>query len=144
MAFWKPGTIAPGSEIDRESVIERENANIVPYHSRTELTLQQQRMRLPIYKIREREIGREGDLIMEEEALFRILSAIYMIGKELLYAVETYRVVIIVGQTGSGKTTQIPQYLHEAGWTSGYRIVCCTQVKKKDHSILEKTTRMIH
>lgn len=24
---------------------------------------------------------------------------------------------MIVGETGSGKTTQIPQYLHEAGYT---------------------------
>lgn len=27
------------------------------------------------------------------------------------------QVLIIVGDTGSGKTTQIPQYLHEAGYT---------------------------
>ena len=47
-----------------------------------------------------------------------------------MYAVETYQVVIIVGQTGSGKTTQISQYLHEAGWTAGDRIVCCTQVSE--------------
>lgn len=30
---------------------------------------------------------------------------------------EKYQTVVIVGSTGSGKTTQIPQYLHEAGWT---------------------------
>jgi len=29
----------------------------------------------------------------------------------------TDQVLIIVGETGSGKTTQIPQYLHEAGYT---------------------------
>jgi ABC-type lipoprotein export system ATPase subunit len=59
-----------------------------------------------------------------------------LIGKEILYAVETHRVVIIVGQTGSGKTTQIPQYLHEAGWTAGNRIIGCTQVSKA-HTVNE-------
>nr|KYP55752.1 Putative pre-mRNA-splicing factor ATP-dependent RNA helicase DHX16 [Cajanus cajan] len=32
-------------------------------------------------------------------------------------ALEALQVLIIVGETGSGKTTQIPQYLHEAGFT---------------------------
>lgn len=27
------------------------------------------------------------------------------------------KTLIIIGETGSGKTTQIPQYLHEAGFT---------------------------
>lgn len=34
-----------------------------------------------------------------------------------MYLVEKYQTVVVVGATGSGKTTQIPQYLHEAGWT---------------------------
>lgn len=42
--------------------------------------------------------------------------------------VETYQVVVVVGETGSGKTTQIPQYLHEAGWTQQQYCIACTQV----------------
>ncbi|KAJ3098111.1 hypothetical protein HDU97_004295 [Phlyctochytrium planicorne] len=48
----------------------------------------------------------------------------------LLKAVEEFQVLIIVGETGSGKTTQIPQYLHEAGYTSGGRKVGCTQPRR--------------
>ncbi|KAJ3194200.1 putative pre-mRNA-splicing factor ATP-dependent RNA helicase dhx16 [Irineochytrium annulatum] len=36
---------------------------------------------------------------------------------ELLAAVAKHPVLIVVGEPGSGRTTQIPQYLHEAGYT---------------------------
>ena len=69
-------------------------------------------------------------------------------GNQLLYAVETYGVVILVGQTGSGKTTresstlvhylcprslgpqELPQYLLEAGWASEGNTVVCTQPRR--------------
>lgn len=37
---------------------------------------------------------------------------------ELIEAIKKHQVLIIEGETGSGKTTQIPQYLHEAGFTA--------------------------
>lgn len=37
----------------------------------------------------------------------------------MVQAVRDHQVLIIEGETGSGKTTQIPQYLHEAGFTEG-------------------------
>ena len=36
---------------------------------------------------------------------------------ELLAAIRDNQVLVIVGETGSGKTTQVPQYLHEIGYT---------------------------
>ncbi|THW49061.1 ATP dependent RNA helicase [Aureobasidium pullulans] len=50
--------------------------------------------------------------------------------KSLLYLVETYPVVIVVGQTGSGKTTQIPQFLHEAGWCGNGKMIAVTQPRR--------------
>lgn len=47
-----------------------------------------------------------------------------------LYLVEHHATTVVVGETGSGKTTQIPQYLHEAGWTAGSRTVVCTQPRR--------------
>ncbi|KAL8931580.1 MAG: hypothetical protein Q9211_006862, partial [Gyalolechia sp. 1 TL-2023] len=55
---------------------------------------------------------------------------IYSFREELLAAVEQYQVLIIVGETGSGKTTQIPQYLHEAGYTADGMKVGCTQPRR--------------
>ena len=61
-------------------------------HNRNErLGLQDQRQRLPVFQHR----------------------------RGILWLVESHATTIIVGETGSGKTTQIPQYLHEAGWTAG-------------------------
>ncbi|KAB2633578.1 pre-mRNA-splicing factor ATP-dependent RNA helicase DHX16 [Pyrus ussuriensis x Pyrus communis] len=49
---------------------------------------------------------------------------IYTYRDLLLDAVEKHQVLVIVGETGSGKTTQIPQYLHEAGYTKRGKIGC--------------------
>ncbi|XP_015869881.3 pre-mRNA-splicing factor ATP-dependent RNA helicase DEAH1 isoform X1 [Ziziphus jujuba] len=54
---------------------------------------------------------------------------IYPYRDELLKAVEEHQVLVIVGETGSGKTTQIPQYLHEAGYTKRGK-VGCTQPRR--------------
>lgn len=49
---------------------------------------------------------------------------IYPYRDQLLQAVNDHQVLVIVGETGSGKTTQIPQYLHEAGYSERGKIGC--------------------
>ncbi|KZT20242.1 P-loop containing nucleoside triphosphate hydrolase protein [Neolentinus lepideus HHB14362 ss-1] len=100
LTFWKPGTVGPGSNLDRASETEE---NIVSYApSSSLLSIQAQRERLPIFKHREK----------------------------LLHCVEKYGVVIVVGQTGCGKTTQLPQYLYEAGWAQDGNVIACTQPRR--------------
>ena len=36
----------------------------------------------------------------------------------------------MVGETGSSKTTQLPQYLHEEGYTKGDKKIGCTQPRR--------------
>jgi len=55
---------------------------------------------------------------------------IYAYRDELLAALEQFQILVIVGETGSGKTTQLPQYLHEAGYTKGGLKVGCTQPRR--------------
>ncbi|KAK7575545.1 hypothetical protein V9T40_011831 [Parthenolecanium corni] len=55
---------------------------------------------------------------------------IYKYRDELLRAIEDHQVLIIEGETGSGKTTQIPQYLHEAGYTKDKKKIGCTQPRR--------------
>lgn len=49
---------------------------------------------------------------------------------DLLQAISDHQILIIEGETGSGKTTQIPQYLHEEGYTSNGMKVGCTQPRR--------------
>ena len=49
---------------------------------------------------------------------------IFQYREQLLAAIEEYQVLIIVGETGSGKSTQIPQYLHESGFSKLGKIGC--------------------
>ena len=99
--FWKPGSARPAAlpEIEREA--PREVSSVV-YNPNAQLSLAQQRRRLPIADER----------------------------RALLYMVHKYATLVVVGHTGCGKTTQIPQYLHEAGWTADGLVVACTQPRR--------------
>ncbi|KAL3767015.1 hypothetical protein ACHAWU_004513 [Discostella pseudostelligera] len=57
---------------------------------------------------------------------------------QLLAALETHGVLILVGETGCGKSTMLPQYLYENGWAdsnsnnsmTNYREIICTQPRR--------------
>jgi pre-mRNA-splicing factor ATP-dependent RNA helicase DHX16 len=55
---------------------------------------------------------------------------VYEYRDELLEAIAEHQVLIVEAETGSGKTTQLPQYLHEAGYTKGGLKVGCTQPRR--------------
>ncbi|KAF9046466.1 pre-mRNA splicing factor [Panaeolus papilionaceus] len=55
---------------------------------------------------------------------------IYQYKEQLIEAIKEHQVLIVVAETGSGKTTQLPQYLHEAGYTADGLKVGCTQPRR--------------
>uniref|UniRef100_A0A5S6R3J9 RNA helicase n=1 Tax=Trichuris muris TaxID=70415 RepID=A0A5S6R3J9_TRIMR len=64
-------------------------------------SLEQQRVRLPIYKYR----------------------------NAILYLLEKYQTLVLFGETGCGKSTQVPQYLLEAGWAREGKI-CVSEPRR--------------
>ena len=54
---------------------------------------------------------------------------IYKFREELMNLIRDNQIIIMVGETGSGKTTQVPQYLHEDGYTAKGK-VGCTQPRR--------------
>ncbi|CAD7701368.1 unnamed protein product [Ostreobium quekettii] len=103
MAFLKPGALSPaafGLSFDTDA---EENAPPPPHYNKNDrLSIRDQRRALPISALR----------------------------SELLYSIESHGVTVVVGETGCGKSTQIPQYLVEAGWAEGGRMVGCTQPRR--------------
>ncbi|XVF73182.1 hypothetical protein PTKIN_Ptkin12aG0180500 [Pterospermum kingtungense] len=65
--------------------------------------------------------GQRSDLSIQEQ---RQSLPIYKLKKELIQAVHDNQVLVVIGETGSGKTTQVTQYLAEAGYTTKGKIGC--------------------
>lgn len=88
-------------EIERLNELETES-QLAPYNRYADHSITVQRQQLPIFKYR----------------------------NQILYALETHRVVVMIGETGSGKSTQLPQYLLEAGWTDSKHSICVTEPRR--------------
>lgn len=54
---------------------------------------------------------------------------IFTLRDQLLSAISTNDVLVVIGETGSGKTTQITQYMAEAGFTTK-GVIGCTQPRR--------------
>jgi ATP-dependent RNA helicase DHX8/PRP22 len=71
--------------------------------------------------------GKVTSLPMKEQ---REGLPIFALRGALLEAVRDNQILVVIGETGSGKTTQMTQYLAEAGYTSGRKIIGCTQPRR--------------
>jgi ATP-dependent RNA helicase DDX35 len=105
--FLKPQFLRPNVENPSNITAERLNeieSELEPakFSASADLSTEVQRQQLPIFKTR----------------------------NQLLYALETHRVLVVVGETGSGKSTQLPQYLMESGWTSSRQAICVTEPRR--------------
>jgi ATP-dependent RNA helicase DDX35 len=92
----------PSSSSSLSSSDRDSKLNPVVSHRHKNLPIYQQRQILPIFKYK----------------------------NHILYALENYQTIILVSETGSGKSTQVPQYLHEAGWAKDNRCIVCTQPRR--------------
>ncbi|KAI1233316.1 hypothetical protein IHE44_0004486 [Lamprotornis superbus] len=93
----------PGVSVSEERQSPAESSAVtVIYNPYASLSIEQQRQKLPVFKLR----------------------------NHILYLVENYQTLVIIGETGCGKSTQIPQYLAEAGWTAEGRVVGVTQPRR--------------
>ncbi|KAL7133184.1 hypothetical protein ABFS83_12G122900 [Erythranthe nasuta] len=79
--------------------------------------------------------GQKSNLSIQEQ---RRSLPIYKLKNELVQAVVDNQVLVVIGETGSGKTTQVAQYLAEAGYTAKGKIgitqprrVAATSVAKR-------------
>ena len=84
------------------------------------------------YNYRKKATIKEKDSIEETKVLTsfekiqqgRKKLPVFPYREEFLAAVKEHKVLILVGETGSGKTTQIPQFLHEVGYSELGKIGC--------------------
>jgi len=105
----KPKFVKPSLELTGNAALDSERLNeqeaereMAKFNPNADLSYDTQRQRLPVYKYRD----------------------------QILYSLETHRVVIMVAETGGGKSTQIPQYLYENNWTSPNKAICVIEPRR--------------
>lgn len=84
-------------ELERQVEGSEGAGSILSYNPNINLTLSQQRQRLPVFKV--------CPLKAFMSIVATALSVQYR--SQILYLLEKYRTVVIIGETGSGKTTQV-------------------------------------
>lgn len=55
---------------------------------------------------------------------------VYGYREDFLKLLDENQALIVVGETGSGKTTQLPQYLHESGYSKDGKVIARTQPRR--------------
>nr|XP_039250011.1 probable ATP-dependent RNA helicase DHX35 [Styela clava] len=101
--FWRPGDSSPQQNVLQERQTNTFDSSILYKPTGADLSLDNQRKRLPIHNYR----------------------------SHIIYLLENNRTLIIVGETGCGKSTQIPQYLVESGWaTSENQKIAITEPRR--------------
>jgi HrpA-like RNA helicase len=76
-----------------------------------------------------RALGAGGAKEMNEIEKTRLSLPIRNAREEILQQFKKHHTLVLTGDTGSGKTTQIPQYLHEAGY-SRHGMIAVTQPRR--------------
>lgn len=103
--FWRPNAPSNKTFVRTTKEIDRDpslNERVPVVNRYKHLSLSQQRLQLPIARYK----------------------------TEVLYLLEKYKTIVLIGETGSGKSTQLPQYLHESGWTNENLSIVCTQPRR--------------
>ncbi|XP_015609898.1 ATP-dependent RNA helicase DHX33 [Cephus cinctus] len=102
----RPTPVVFGESANKQQKTEGSLTSSSPKHpkppDKTNLTLQQQRKSLPVYRLR----------------------------KRLLEEIKQHSTLIIIGETGSGKTTQIPQLLLASGIVGSSGCIGITQPRR--------------
>lgn len=55
---------------------------------------------------------------------------VFAVKSKLVQTIRENQVTVVIGETGSGKTTQLSQYLYEAGFCAGHKLIGCTQPRR--------------